>query len=255
MTKSASIRVVGLLAGAGIVAGSASAGITDPGVLFEATNAQGTGSVAINLGQGAPLPGGGWQWILVGPPIPIMSGPNVIGTITQGSVTLIDQSPQAVVATTFAVAAGQSNTSFTISSALISFPTISNAQGRATAGITVTDVGGGGASVTGNRPNDSVFSAHYNGMAPGGTTFGNLISGGVTEPVAFGSETASENFPAGPGFLALGGNASDASTQWAFTVSGGDTASGTGAFFIVPAPASMALLSIAGGVMLRRRRA
>lgn len=254
MNKSASTRVVGLLAGAGIAAGSASAGITDPGVVFEATNAQGTGSVSISLAQGSVLPGGGWQWVLAGPPIPIMSGPNVIGTITQGSVTLIDQLPQPLLATSFAVQAGESNTSFSIQSALVSFPTINDTHARATAGITVTDVNGGGASVTGNRPNASVFSAHYNGQAPAGAAFANLLSGGVSEPNPFGSESVSQNFPFGPGFSPLGTDASSASTIWDFTVSAGDAASGTSGFFLVPAPASMALLSVAGGVMLRRRR-
>jgi hypothetical protein len=232
----------------------AQAGYTDPGLVFTATNAQGVGSVTISLAQGAPLPNGGWQWVLVGPPIPIMSGLNTLGTITQASITMIDSG--GLVASSFAVTSGNSATNFMIGSGLVFFPTQINPSARASAGLTVTDNTGNGASVTGNRPGGSVYSSHYNGLAPGGTTFSNLIAGPLVEPAAFGSESTNQSFPAAPGaFTTVVGSVSNLSTIWDFTVTANDQASGTSVFVLTPAPGSVALLGLGGLVLGRRRRA
>lgn len=248
-------RVAAVLAGIGAFAGVAQGGISDPGVVFTATNAQGTGSLSIPLAQGAPLPGGGWQWVLVGPPVNILGPGNVVlGTLTQASMTLRDTNVLA--ASSFAVTAGQSNTTFTLNSALVTFGSITNAQARASAGLTVTDNTGNGASVTGNRPGGAVFSAQYNGLAPAGSTFADLIAGPLVEPGGFGSESTNQSFPAAPGaFSAIAGSVGSVSTMWDFTVTANDQASGTSVFVLVPTPASLALLGMSGLVLGGRRRA
>lgn len=252
-TRSATL----LVAGAALALGAsvAQAGITDPGLTFTATNAGGTGSITVPLANGAPLPGGGWQWVLVGPPINIVAPSNeILGTLTQGSITMNDTG--GLVASSFAVTAGNSNTNFQIASALVSFSGLGNPQARASAGITVTDNTGNGASVVGNLAGGSVYGAHYNGMAPGGTTFASLIAGGVIEPSAFGSESSNQSFPAAPGaFSTIIGAVGSMSTMWDFTVTAGDQASGTSVFVLIPAPSGLAALGVAGLVMGRRRRA
>ncbi len=254
MSQRSFAGLMGLIAGAALTS-VAQGGITDPGLVFTATNLQGSASVSIALGAGAPLPGGGWQWVLVGPPIPIMSGPNLLGTITQGTVTLRDTTSP-LVATSFAVTAGASNTTFQIASGEVSFTAMNNPNARASAGITVTDNTGNGASVAGNRPGASVYSAHYNGQAPLGVAFSDLMGGGATTPSAFGSQSVNQAFPAAPGaFTPIAGSVSSISALWDFTVSANDQASGTSVFVLVPAPGALGLLGMAGLVVTGRRRA
>jgi len=251
---------LGGLAGAACVAllagmpGVAHAGFSDPALVFTATNLTGTGSISITLAQGSALPGGGWQWSLAGPPVPILTGGGaLIGTITSGSITMKDSG--GLVATSFAVTAGNSATNFQISSGEVFFPAQLNPLGRASAGITVTDNTGNGASVTGNRPGGTVFGAHYNGPAPAGLLFSNLIAGPLNEPNGFGSESTSQSFPAAPGaFTPIAGNVTSISSLWDFTVTNNDQASGTSVFVLIPAPASLALLGMGGLIAGRRRR-
>lgn len=247
------LGVAGVIAG--MVVGAANAGITDPGLSFSATNLQGTGSVSIALAQGSPLPGGGWQWALVGAPVPILGPGNVVlGTINQGTATLDDTGR--VVATSFAVTAGNSNTNFTVTSALVSFPSLLNPLGRTSAGLTVTDNTGNGASVSGNLLGGSVFTSRYNGQAPAGSLFANLIAGPLVEPTGFGSESASASFPGAPGaFAPIAGSVSSMSTMWDFTVTQNDQASGTSVFVLVPSPGTLGLLGLSGLALARRRRA
>jgi len=240
-----------LLAG---MPGIALAGFSDPALVFTATNLTGTGSINITLAQGSALPGGGWQWALAGPPVAITTGGGaLIATITAGSITMQDTG--GLVATSFAVTAGNSATNIQILSGEVFFPNQFNPQGRASSALTVTDNNGNGASVSGNRPGGTAFSAHYNGAAPLGTPFSNLISGPLTEPNAFGSESTSQAFPIAPGvFAPIAGNVSSISSVWDFTVTANDQASGTSVFVLVPAPASLALLGMGGLLAGRRRR-
>lgn len=239
------------------VAGAASlahAGYSDPAIIFTATNLTGTGTISINLAAGAALPGGGWQWSLAGPPVAITNGGGaLIGMITSGTVTMQDSG--GLVATSFAVTAGNSATNFQISSGEVFLPVKFNPQGRASSGLTVTDNTGNGASVTGNRPGGTAFSAHYNGLAPAGTAFSNLIAGPLSEPNAFGSESTSQSFPVAPGvFAPIVANVTSISSLWDFTVTANDQASGTSVFVLVPAPASLALMGMGGLITGRRRR-
>jgi MYXO-CTERM domain-containing protein len=236
------------------LAAAAHAGITDPGLTFTATNANGTGTLSVPLASGAPLPGGGWQWVLTGPPLNIMSPGNVVlGTVSQGSITMNDNG--GIVAITFAATAGGAATNFQVNSALVSFSPVGNPQARASAGLTVTDNNGDGASVTGNRPGGTHYSAHYNGLAPAGSAFANLIAGPLVEPNAFGSEASSQSFPAAPGaFSTIVGSVQSMSAAWDFTLTAGDQASGTSVFVIIPAPAGLGLLGVAGLALGSRRR-
>jgi hypothetical protein len=154
----------------------------------------------------------------------------------------------------FAVMAGAVQTEFTISSALLSFNTpISPAEGRASAAISVTDVLGNGANLTGAASNGGSYIAQYNGLVPTGTTFAELIPG-LSAP-GFGSNAVAQDFPGGGAFAPIGAAVSNMSSQFHFTLSAFDQASGTSTFEIVPAPATLALLGIGALLGRRRRRA
>jgi uncharacterized protein (TIGR03382 family) len=214
-----------------------------------ATNQFGTGTMVIHLDDGV-LTGDTWTWTMNGPRTVRDSVGNAIATIRMMDCFL-GGDPQANVR--FDVEAGNATTAFTISSGLVSFAPIPNAVGRASASITLTDLNGDGATLTGQEPGGRAYRASYNGLAPGGSTFATLIAGPNTTGV-FSSSTFSESNPAGPGFVAVGATVEDMSARYNFTLSANDSASGTSVFVITPAPASAGLLGLAGLASLRRRR-
>lgn len=160
------------------------------------------------------------------------------------------------VTASFNVSSGVVNTSFTINSSFLSFPTISNAVGIASAFIGVTDSATfgnvGSVSLIGLQPGGAAFSARYNGSTQ---TFANLITGGTVGVAPGGSVAFVGQNPSFPNYDALGAAADDMQSQFRFTLSAFDRASGTSTFEIIPAPGAAALLGLGGLVAARRRRA
>lgn len=163
---------------------------------------------------------------------------------------IIEIDPDPVVNLHFSVQAGPTPTRFTKTSSLLSFAEIPDARARASAGITVTDVDGDGASVVGQMPGDKVYSANYNVT----TNFAYLISG----PVAAGqyaTVTASE----AKNWTPIG-SASSMIASFDFVLSPNDIASGTSVFVVeaVPEPGALAglaagLVGLVGARLLRRK--
>lgn len=177
------------------------------------------------------------------------SNNNVVFRIHNATV-FYDQDP--VVNVNFNVQATASNGIYSINSSLNAFATINNAIGSASAAVTVTDTNFDGAILAVSGDRGQGYSAYYNGGAPAnGAVFADLLSSNVVAP-AFGSQSASQNFNGG-GFWPVGGNVFDMSAQWTFTLTAGDTASGTSTYEIIPAPASLAMLGL-GLAATRRRR-
>lgn len=226
-------------------AGAASADIGDPVVVFEASSDLGSGSYTVNLDDGNWM-GDSWHWSS-NDPIQILSdGGEVILTLDMGTL-FIHQDP--LVGLGFAVTAGASDTSLTITSSTVSFPTIFGAEGRASAGITLTESDGNTATLTGNEPGGTLFTAQYNGF----NVFDHLLVGPFNENDAWGTTSATDESPNGGGFSAIG-DVSDISSRWSFTLSANDQASGTSVFVVVPAPASLAVVIVGAMTGFRRRR-
>lgn len=182
---------------------------------------------------------------------------NVLGILNpngEGISIIIQEDP--VVNLGFAVQAGAADTEFKIGSAQLMFPTIGSAfaQGRASVGMSVTDLNGNGVTLTGMgfASNSGAYTAVYNGWAVtgGGTVFADSIPT-LSNPNPGGSNTASVNTPP-VGFAPINDDVSSMSSLVHFTLSAGDIASGTSTWVVIPEPASFALFGL-GLVLLRRR--
>ncbi len=194
-----------------------------------------------------------WMWtLLVDVPIMSLDGLTTMGTLQAGNTNLtFAQDPS--VNLNFAVEAGPEagGTTFTIKSALLSFPTISNATARASAAFTLTDgIDEDGASLTPQVGDLGAYKTQYNGFVPDGTTFSQLIPQMAADPMS--TTSLSEEYPGGGAYQSLGGAAYDMSSQVSFTLSPNDLASGTSVFEIAPEPSGLLLLAVALGLVRRR---
>lgn len=232
------------------IAGAASADISNPPIIFTASSSLGEATFKVSLEDGEWISEDTWVWNLPDTfDFVDQNNGSLIARLTQGS-SFIQEDP--VLAGGFSVQAGAMDTNFTITIGSLGFPTINGPLARASGGMTVTDGDGNGATVTGLMPGGTMYYTSYNF----GTAFASLIPGPLVEPDAWGSETASDEYPAGAGnFIALGVPAFEMFAEWKFTVSANDSAAGTGVFVIVPSPGTLGLAGLGIGLAgLRRRR-
>lgn len=185
---------------------------------------------------------GNYFWQLA-EPVHVMDGADEIFELSSASITVI---ADPMVSLNFNVVAGQQNTVFTVNSAVLSFAPLANAVGRATAAVSVSDLTGDGATFT--PWGGGAHRSYYNG---GGNTFQELIASPIVAG-SLSSASSSDTFPA-VGYQSIGTTLTDIESEWVFTLSAGDLASGTSEFEVIPAPASM-VLGLAAMAGLRRRR-
>jgi hypothetical protein len=158
------------------------------------------------------------------------------------------------VALNFNVFAGSLDTTFTITSATVSFGSLANPPGRASASLSITDLNGDGVLLNRSGGVGGAYTAFYNGAPPGGTVFHDLFAGAVATAISGDTATASEDFPGGGSFQTIPGAVSSIASRFQFTLSANDMASGTSVFTVqVPAPGSLALLGMSGMLFARRR--
>ncbi|GIK19903.1 MAG: PEP-CTERM sorting domain-containing protein [Leptolyngbya sp. PLA2] len=245
-------RLVRVLVAGGLclaLAAPALADISNPPLIFKATSSLGEATYKVSLEDGEWVSEDAWFWML--PSAIDFVDPNngsLIARLVQGS-SYIEHDP--VLSGGFSVQAGAVDTTFTITIGSLGFPTISNPFARASAGMTVTDGDGNGASVKGLMPGGTMYHTSYNF----GTAFASLISGPLVEPDAWGTNSDSDEYPAGAGnFIALGGPASEMFAEWKFTLTANDSAAGTGVFVVIPAPGVLALVGTGLGFVATRRR-
>lgn len=255
-------RMRSILTAAVLVAASTTnAQVSDPLVTISASSSLGSGSVSFSSADFGAIvqPDSGILFILFNSPLVIQdpNNNNIIGRITQLSVnnradsTDTPGTPDALTSFTFAVFAGDADTTFNLTASLINTGAVANAALRATAGITVTDNTSDTATLTGLGAGGTFFNASYNN----GTTFADLVAG----PLAVGaisSFSSSESSPALPpgSFTPIGDPLNNIQAQFNFRITAGDSASGTSVFVSIPAPASATLLAAAGLFGIRRRR-
>lgn len=251
MERSFGMNLRGLKRAACVLAAAvlAPAALADlPDVIFsiEASGSNGSGTYEVSLDD-AGWERSGSEWEYSDDSHISITDPNTGKEVfsLSGVEVFFRADPQINIA--FSVQAGSVDTSFTITSNTLNFPTISNAQGQASSAFTVTDTNNNGASLSGNGAGGNSYEAFYNGS--------NLFSGQILGlNVAAGSQSNStaENDPA-VGYRAVGGSVSDMTAQVSFTLSARDLASGTTTYEIVPEPSALALLAL-GALSLFRRK-
>lgn len=146
----------------------------------------------------------------------------------------------------FSLVAGAADTTVTISSAVLSFDPLEDVLGSASAGVTLTQTGGDPtASLIGLAgEHGNAFAALFNG--PPGNVFAEFIPELHTQA----STSASDDTG---GFIPFGQTVTSMQLQYGFTLTAGDSASST-CVYVIPEPASGILLTLIGGLALRRRR-
>ncbi|MGP1272096.1 MAG: PEP-CTERM sorting domain-containing protein [Phycisphaerales bacterium] len=243
-----------------LVAASASGQLSDPYISITVSNANGSGNFTANLNDPriVPQPDGGVvfnSFIPAVPAFPLTINDNSgspIATIEQliAPATVDDiQTPGIIDARAgiaFIVRAASLDVDVEVTSTFAQTDTINNAIMRANASYTVTDDGGGTATLSGNGP-FATFA--YNGDVNTGTVFASLVSGPITTSVG-GTESPFDT----TGEVALGTAVTSFQFQSVFTLTANDSASGNITLRVVPAPASVLLLGLGGLTAATRRR-
>lgn len=170
-------------------------------------------------------------------------GGELIGSIESMTIELIGDP---IASISFTATAGSSDTTFSLSSAVVSFSALTNPPALSEAELTLTDTGSDGASVSIVSSNSGLFKSIYNGSSAFSEQLG-------TTTISGGSTTISENKSE-----AIAGSVSSIQAVWEFKLSANDQASGIGTFEVVIPEPSTLLLSLLGlsvvGISSRRNR-
>jgi hypothetical protein len=212
-------------------------------VTITATNEETGQSQVVTLGGETSLDiiTGNSVWA-IGSEVPILDG-----AIESFKLT-VNVDPE--VGIEFGVRAGGSATTFKILSTdteIVSFDPLVNPTAYASAGITLTDrTPTAGAAITGLFDGGKTHQARYNGS----TVFANLVDG---FSISSGTLTASEDKPLS-GSQIISGTVTSIESEFRFTLSARDSASGTSTFEVVPEPATIALLGLGALSLIRRKK-
>lgn len=143
-------------------------------------------------------------------------------------------------------------TTYTITTATIAFAGIGNAQAVASASLTATNGAGSPAGVSttgGYMGGTKSYQARYSSTTPANsaTVFANLVANLSASLGASDTEMSPLVGTTNIGTVYM------MESEYKFTLSAGDQASGTSTFVIVPEPGSLLMLLVGGAFAIRRR--
>ncbi len=214
----------------------------------EAENIVVTWSPSDNDGTWTEYENGDFEWVL-DTPVEISIGADTLGTLNSARLyTIADP----VINLDFTVSSSSSGSNFTITSSVLNFSSIPNAEANATAEVTVTDTGTNGVLIN-KTTGGKLYNASYNGS----TSFKDLL-GDAMVPVSGTSTVIQEDYPLPAGtFEPLTGAVSSMQAKFAFWLGGDDQAVATSTFTVNPVPepagATVALIGLLGLALARRR--
>ena len=178
--------------------------------------------------------------------IDIEDAGTLVGSIASADITYILPEPGAKanpqVNLGFSMIAGSTLTHFSAQSSLMPAGVV-NPDGKASVGITVSDLFGDGVTLTGDNGNGYSYTTFYN---TGASQFAEQVQG--VSAGGLGSNNVYDETTWQP----IAGNVANISSMIEFTLTPFDTANGTSTFQVTPEPASVLLL-VLGAVALRRR--
>jgi hypothetical protein len=236
-----------VMAGAmGLAASVASGAVT--ALTIAADSSLGSGVFEVTTDDGTTLPDGTFIWSLDSPMDIVDGGTGeTIARLLFGSIMM---STAGTVSHSFVLQSAGVDTNFSLGSGLVNTGLLLNPEGRTSAGVTLTDTDGNGASLTGNMNGGMMFEAFYDN----GAVFSNLL-GGFGFGTAFDSQAIDGEFPGGDGnFAAFAGPVNEIGIGWDFTLSANDSAGGTSVFAVIPAPATGLGFLVGAGLFSSRRR-
>jgi len=183
---------------------------------------------------------GNYVWTL-GNEVPILDA-----AIEKFKITVSDD-PEASVE--FGVRAGGAATTFNILSDVVTFDPLVKPEAYASAGVTLTDRGPTtGATITGLYTGGKTNQAMYNGA----TVWAYLVSG---FSIPSGTQTNEEEKGNEFSPIMINDTLTSIESDFYFTVTARDSASGTSTFDVVPEPATICLLGLGGLALLRKHKA
>lgn len=221
-----------------VAAGSANASIVGNAFVVTATNGAGTDGFTV---PASSLSWTGTSWTFQTPIGWSQALSNGV-TLTSISSTYVDD-PQ--IFFNFGVSTGGVATTFSVSSATLSFPSLLNPIGYASSGMTLTDNSSDGANIVGNMAGSNSYNTIYNGA-----------SSYALEQPSFGFATANATNTQNANDLGnmIPGLVSSMQASWNFTMSADDSVGVTSTWVLIPAPGAMGLLGMGGLLLARRRR-
>lgn len=239
--KTLTAFVVAALAGASV----ANAGIVGKALTINATNALGSATYTIEAPDASEWnPDGTWSKTVRDVEMRTAMG-ELVSVLSELEVKFIEDP---VVTVNFTASAAGSTTHFVFSSGLLAFAPLVNPVASASAGYSLTDRNGDGATLTGVYAGNA-YRADINGTVPAGTLYATLAPD-LSFATPFGTQvsTSSTNAP-------IVGVVSSMSSQFEFDLSAFDLASGTSVFTIVPTPGAASIAGLGALLVARRRRA
>ena len=177
----------------------------------------------------------------------VLVGQQEVATFDDGAITglTLRMNADPEVGIEFGVRAGSLATTYSILSDIAVFGELVNPTAYASAAITLTDRSPAGATITGLYSGGKTYQARYNGSS----VFANLVNGFA---IPSESQTNSEAMPPS-GSQIITGALTSIESEFNFTLSARDSASGTSTFEVVPEPVTFVLLGLSA-LALRRRK-
>jgi hypothetical protein len=148
----------------------------------------------------------------------------------------------------FGVRAGSADTTFIVNSGAETFAVLTNPDAYASAAITLTDrASPTGATITGLFADGKTNQAIYNGA----TLFANLVGGFSISNSSVDRHESNGNESS---MITINDTLTSIDSNFWFTLSARDSASGTSTFVVTPEPATLCLLGFGALSVIRRKK-